>query len=118
MALGNLRAIGPIEVEYRNPALVWTSNPTNHGISTCSISGTVEIPHGHQLRELVDNPAARTAVHGHVGVLEWLDMDGDSLAPLAGYYLLESFALDVDRQYVYGGRVSFSLTAAYLGGLS
>lgn len=113
--LGNLRSIGPVEVEFRNPSLRWTSTPNTHGIRTCSIGGTVEMADGHTLAELINNPAARITKGGFTGVLEYLVFDGDAVGPLQGYYLLQSFDLDIDRQYVYGGRVAFTMTAAFLG---
>ena len=113
--LGNLRTIGAIAVDYRNPSLSWTSSPTNHGVRSCSISGTIEMAKGHQLAELVNNPAAQTTVGPATGVLEWVAMDGDALVSLTGYYLLESFDLDIEHQYVFADRVGFTLKATYLG---
>ncbi len=117
MALGNLRAIGPIVVDYRNPALSWKSEPSTHGIRPCTISGTVLMAQGHALAELVANPDARTTIGGFTGVLEFIEMDGDALASCEGYYLLQSLDLNIDRQFVYGGRAPFTLAAAYLGDL-
>ena len=118
MALGNLREIGPVEVDYRNPSLNWTAAPTTHGIQPCTISGTILVAQGHTLRELCANPDNQTTVGGFTGVLDEIVMDGDHLAPLSGTYLLQSFNFDVDRPYVYAGRVAFTLTAVYLGDLA
>ncbi len=112
--LGNLREIGPVAVDFRNPSLRWTSAPTTHGIRTCSIAGTVEMATGHTLSELVNNPAGQVTVGGFTGVQEELVFDGDAVGPLAGPYLILSFDLDIDRQFVYAGRVAFSMTAARL----
>jgi hypothetical protein len=114
MALGNLREIGPVTVDYRNPSLRWTAEPTNGGMQPCTISGTIPVAQGHTLRELCANEAARITKQGFSGVLEWIEMDGDHLAPLAGNYLLQRFDFDVDRAFVYGGRVAFTLTAVYI----
>ena len=118
MALGNLRAIGPVTVDYRNPTLRWTSQPTSHGIRTCTISGTVTIAQGDTLAEMVANPGAQETIGGFTGVKEFIEMDGDSLASKEGEYLLMSFDLEVEHRLVFGGRVSFSLNAAYLGDMA
>jgi len=115
VVLGNLQAIGPVVVDYRNPSLSWTAAPTSKGIQPCRISGTVVMESGHTLRELCANPAAQVTKGGFTGVQEWIAMTGDALGPLTGDYLLQSFDFNPDRQFVYAGRVAFSLSAAYLG---
>lgn len=115
MALGNLQEIGPVVVDYRNPSLNWTAAPTTHGIQPCTISGTIPVAEGHTLRELCANPDNQTTVGGFTGVQEEIVMTGDHLASLSGTYLLQSFDFNVDRQFVYGGRVGFTLAAVYLG---
>lgn len=118
MALGNLREIGPVTVDYRNPSLTWTAAPTTHGIQPCKIAGTIPTAQGHTLRELCANPFTQTTVGGFTGVQEEIVMDGDHLEPLSGTYLLQSFEFDVARDLVYGGRVAFTLSAVYLGDLA
>lgn len=118
MALGNLREIGPVVVDYRNPSLSWTAAPTSHGIQPCTISGTIPEAQGHTLRELCANPDAQVTKGGFTGVQEEIVMDGSMLGPLSGTYLLQTFEFTVDRQFVYGGRGAFTLSAVYLGDMA
>lgn len=118
MTLGDLNAIGPVPVIYRDPKLSWTSTPTGHGIRSCSITGLIELAKAQELSELVNNPAAQVTIGPATGVLEWIDMDGDVVGPFEGWYLLESFELSVEHQYSFNGPTGptpFSLTCTYLG---
>lgn len=118
---GRLLSIGAITVDYRRPNLKWSSTPTSRGIRSCSISGLVELSKAHQLSELVANPLLARTIAGFTGVLEWVVFDGDVLLPFTGYYLLQTFDINVERELMFGGLsgpIGFSLTAAYLGDLA
>lgn len=118
MTLGNIRAIGPVVVDYRNPSLRWTGNPTNGGVQPCTIGGSLTLAQAHSLRELINNPDAPPITrHGFTGVQEFIECDGDAVGPLEGEYLLQGFDFEIDHSYVFGGRALFTMTAAYLGDL-
>lgn len=118
MAFGNLLAIGPVPVTYRDPKLSFSGDPTTHGISACSIGGLIEHNKAQQLRELVNNPTDRMTVGGFTGILEYVDFDGDTMSAFAGWYLLQSFEIQIEQQWsIHGvsGLTPFSLSAVFLG---
>lgn len=115
---GRLVSIGAVTVDYRRPSLKWTSAPTNKGIRPCSITGLVELSKALTLSELVANHALAITRGGFTGVQEWVVFDGDVLESFTGYYLLQTFDINIERELMFGGPTGptgFSLTAAYLG---
>jgi hypothetical protein len=115
--LGNLRSIEGILVDYRNPSLRWTGSPTNHGLRPCTISGTIQMAKGHQLEEMASSMADRVTVGEVTGVQVYIVMDGDALASKQGYYIMESFDLEIEHRFVFADRVSFTFSGAYMGDL-
>lgn len=117
---GDLVSIGSVVVDYRLPALKWTSAVGKHGIRTTDIAGAVELAKAQTLSEICSPVAGEKTIGGFTGVLQYLVFSGDVLTPFTGYYLILSFVLDIQRQFMFGGSTgptAFSLTAAFIGDL-
>lgn len=118
MILGNLRAVGPLTLDFSHPTgLRWVGQSTNKGVQPCSITGSALTAQVHQLRIMIHNPGAQVTVVGFTGIVEQLVMDGDALSPLQGLYVLERCTLEVDRRILFGNRLAFQLDGAFLGDL-
>lgn len=117
---GDLTTIGAITVDWRRPSIRFTSAPTNHGVRTCSLSGVFDLPSIHTLDELCSNPARQETVSGYTGVKEWLIFTGNVLEPYTGWYVIQSFDPDYQREFFFGtvgtsAFMPFTMSAAYLG---
>lgn len=118
---GDLASIGAVTVDYRRPSLRWTSEPTTHGIRPGSLSGTVDLTAGLELSELAANQDDQTTVGGFTGVRVDVVFTGDVLSSFSGDYLLQSFNLEIEHQWMFGGPsgpTPFSLNWVYLGDLA
>lgn len=117
---GSISSIGSVPVDWRRPTIRFTSAPTNHGVRTCSIGGLFDLPAVHSLDELCSNPARQETVYGFTGVKEWCVFTGNVLSLYTGWYILQSFDPDYQREFFFGtigasAFMPFSMSAAYLG---
>lgn len=114
-----LVSIGPVVISHGDPEFSFDSSPTEHGIRTGSVGGSISWAAAQTLSELVANPATQTTIAGRTGVLEWLEFDDALLGAFTGYYLLESFGIAAgQKDSLTTADVPFTLQAAYLGALA
>lgn len=116
--MSGLAYIGPVAIELFNPSFSWASAPSAAGTRQASINGLVDWTVGHQLSELVANPARNLTVGADTGVLEYLWSTDSLLRAFNGWCLLRQCTISPDRTHSFGGTnavVPVSLAVTHLG---
>lgn len=113
----NLRWIGPITVDYRDPQIKWTG--ARNGIRPMQMTGLIELSAAKQLLAMSVEPSAQVMIAGFEGILEWIEFDGDIVGEFKGLYVIERVDLGVNHRFSLGGPdgyTPFSMDAALLPG--